>query len=123
LKQAGSNCVDDTCVCNGTGQLVWVADYYRWRYQLLCNRGGLIFLEVEGDMEVYDYVGDVAGLKGNPARDAPPLPSPDDYIRCDNCDRLVIKHGRSQKYCSRCAKVASRVRKREWIRKRRSTST
>jgi len=101
---------------------VWVVDYHRWKHQLLCNKGGLVFLEVDQGMEVYDYVGEKAGLRGNPARNTPPTPTPDDYIRCVNCGRLVLKRGKRHKYCLYCAKTKHRTQKRDWIRKRRSAS-
>ena len=118
--QKHGHCTDEQCVCKGQGDLVWAIDLYRWRYQLLCNTGGLIFLEVADDIEVYDYVGDTPVLKGNPVRDAPPLPGPDDYIRCASCNRLLIKTGRNQKFCANCAKEAHKLRKREWIHNRRT---
>ncbi len=112
-------CTDSDCVCNGSGDLIWVIDLYRWSHQLLCNKGGLIFMETEGDIEVYDYVGDTPGLKGNPILCAPPLPTPDDYTRCAQCNRLILKTGHHQKFCSVCAEVNRRLQKREWIRRRR----
>ena len=119
MEPDGHRCNDDQCVCNGSGTLVWVVDLTRWTHQLLCNQGGLIFLEVEGDLEVYDYVGDAPGYKGNPARDSPPLPTPDDFLRCANCNRLVLPTGQNQKYCIDCSKVIHRARKKEWIREHR----
>jgi len=115
-------CTDSDCVCNGTGDLIWVLDLYRWSYQLLCNKGGLIFMEIEGDIEIYDYIGDTYGLKGNPAVDTPPLPTADDYIRCANCNRLTLKTGRHQKFCPMCTALIRRIQKREWIRERRRLS-
>lgn len=113
-------CTDSDCICNGSGDLIWVIDIYRWSYQLLCNKGGLIFMEVEGDLEIYDYVGDAPGMKGNPILCAPPLPTPDDYTRCINCNRLILKSGHHQKFCAACATVKRRLQKAEWIRRRRA---
>jgi len=122
VEKANSRCTDETCCCNGTGHLIWVADYHRWKHQLLCDRGGLILLEVDGLLEVYDYSGDTLGLKGNPVRDAPPEPKDEDFIRCAHCNRLVLKRGQHQKYCLRCTKIMNKARKREWIKRRRSST-
>jgi len=117
-----ARCKDKFCVCGGRGTLIWVADYNRWSRQLLCNLGGVIFLEVFGDLEVYDYVGDHPALKGNPARNTPPTPKPEDYFRCQRCGRLTLKVGRHQKYCPACSKEREKERKRLWARKIRSSS-
>jgi phage FluMu protein Com len=101
---------------------MWVVDYHRWSRQLLCNIGGLIYMEVEGDLEVYDYVGDVPGLKGNPARHTPPVPSPDDYFRCADCNRLTLKTGKHHLYCPACSDFRRRERKRKWIQQRRKSA-
>ena len=114
-----ARCRDKFCVCGGKGVLVWVVDYHRWSRQLLCNQGGVIFLEIFGDLEVYDYVGDNPALKGNPVRDAPPTPKPEDFFRCKRCGRLTLKTGRHHKYCPECAKERERERKRLWARKAR----
>ena len=115
-----AHCTDRLCVCGGKGRLVWVADYHRWSRQLLCSLGGVIFLEVFGDLEVYDYVGDNPSLKGNPARHTPPTPRPEDYFRCARCGRLTLKAGRHHLYCPACAREKEKERKRLWARKARS---
>ncbi len=114
-----ARCRDKFCVCGGKGRLIWVVDYHRWSRQLLCNLGGVIFLEVFGDLEVYDYVGDDPRLKGNPARHTPPTPKPEDYFRCIRCGRLTLKRGKHHKYCESCAKEMERERKRRWALKHR----
>ncbi|MEM3737339.1 MAG: hypothetical protein QXJ75_04560 [Candidatus Bathyarchaeia archaeon] len=112
-------CNDSDCVCKGSGDLIWVIDLNRWSHQLLCNKGGLIFLELEGDIEVYDYVGDNPGLKGNPVICAPPIPTMEDYMRCTMCNRLTLRTGHRQIFCPTCAAIHRRLQKREWIRRRR----
>lgn len=119
MTEADTRCMDRDCVCQGAGNLIWVIDYHRWRHQLLCNMGGTIFLEVEDDFEIYDYVGEAPGFKGNPARGCPPLPTADDYFRCLLCNRLVLRMGRRQKYCPHCAAEAHKAVKRKWIRAKR----
>ena len=114
-----SRCSSHDCSCEGLGRLIWVADYRRWTRQLLCNRGGLIFLEIKGDLEAYDYVGDNPALKGNPAKDTPSTPTADDYLRCTRCNRLVLKSGKHHKYCAVCSRAIRAAKKREWIRKKR----
>ncbi|MFH1328278.1 MAG: hypothetical protein ABIH76_05495 [Candidatus Bathyarchaeota archaeon] len=119
MKSENPKCHDDQCVCKGSGNLRWAVDLNRWRHQLLCDQGGLIFMEVEDEIEVYDYVGDTFGLKGNPVRNAPPTPSLEDYIRCTRCNRLILKSGHYQKFCPMCTKLSRATYKREWIRKKR----
>jgi len=112
-------CTDRLCICGGRGKLVWVVDYHRWSRQLLCNLGGVVFLEVFGDLEVYDYVGDHPALKGNPARQTPPTPKPEDYFRCRRCGRLTLKTGKHHLYCPKCAREREKERKKLWARKAR----
>lgn len=76
-------------------------------------------MEVEDEIELYDYVGDLAGFKGNPVRNAPPTPTPDDWMRCLLCNRLLLKTGAHHKYCLTCSRTLRLVQKREWIRAKR----
>ncbi|MFQ5762501.1 MAG: hypothetical protein ACE5PO_05665 [Candidatus Bathyarchaeia archaeon] len=120
MNENFGKCKGADCVCDGAGHLIWVVDVYRWKHQLLCNTGGLIFLEVDDDIEVYDYVGEAPGFKSNLPIDSPPIPQPEDYMRCARCNSLILRVGRHQRYCSSCAEVAHREIKREWIRQRRA---